>query len=218
MDVQDLSVSMDGEPRSLPEDGDEPTWASILGSPRQRRVLSMLRDRSRPLTPDELAAGLVTADPSAVSEAERESVRVDLRHRCLPKLEAAGWIERRSDGFVVDEPLPVERLDLSIPSLRDPEHPSWEEVSVLLARPIRREILSIVADQRERLTVDELAATLRKRGVSSDGGRPLSIALHHVDLPTLADVGVVEYDRDERTVAATDRLSSCIDRLDLDAR
>jgi len=211
---------MDGEPRPSSERGDELTRASILGSPRQRRILSILRDRSRPLTADELSVRLAAQGsggaPSSVTEADVGPIRRDLRHRCLPKLEAAGWIERRSDGYLVDEPLPVTTEQLSLPGLRDPDHPSWAVASVLLARPYRPEILSVVADRSRPLTVAELATALRERGAAPDDERTLSIALHHVDLPSLGDVGVVEYDRDERTVAGTDRLSSCIDRLGID--
>jgi hypothetical protein len=207
---------MDGEQHPPPRGGDGVTRASILGAPRQRRILSILREHSRPTTVDELGVRLAADAPSDATEAELEPIRADLRHRCLPKLESAGWIERCPEGYRLDEPLPLGTERLSLPPLEEPEHPSWEVASVLLARPYRQDILSIVGDRRDPLTVTELATELRGCGAFSADERNLAINLHHVDLPTLADLGVLEYDRDDRTVERTPRLLTCVDRLDLD--
>ncbi|WP_338740442.1 DUF7344 domain-containing protein [Haloplanus salilacus] len=208
---------MDGEQDSLPAAGRGLVQSSILGAPRQRRILSILRDRGRPTTVDELRARLASdgsdASPDA-TEADRRGLRTDLAHRCLPKLVAAGWIERRPEGYVVVDPLPLESERLSLPDLREPEHPSWDAASVLLARPHRQDVLSVVAGRSDGLTVSELATELRDR--VDDRDRTLRTGLHHVDLPVLADVGLVAYDPDERTVDPTPRLSTCLDRLDLD--
>lgn len=213
---------MDGGQHSSPDVRCGLVRSSILGAPRQRRILSILRERSRPTTVDELHARLASDEGEASADAtemDPRALRTDLEHRCLPKLVAAGWIERRPAGYVVADPLPLEPDRLSLPDLRDPAHPSWDAAAVLLARPRRQDVLSVVADRSDRLTVSELAATLRDRERSSttDERDPtLRTRLHHVDLPVLDDVGLVEYDPDERTVAPAPRLPTCLDRLALD--
>ncbi|MFB6122435.1 MAG: hypothetical protein ABEJ78_03135 [Haloferacaceae archaeon] len=142
---------------------------------------------------------------------------MDLRHRCLPQLEAVGWVERQPDGIVAEEPDVLDVKSLSLPALHDPEHPSWDAVSVLLARPRRTDLVSVVADQQSHITLEALGVELRARGLASrrgwpDDARDLLCTLHHVDLPKLAETGVVEYDVDERTVARTPRLMSLVDR------
>jgi hypothetical protein len=214
---------MDIEPQRHPGGGDDLERSSILGDRRQRRVLAILLDRPRPMTVGELSVHLVAradgADPSTVSEAECQSVRMDLRHRCLPKLHAAGWIERCADGVAADDPPSVETAALSLPELRDPDDPFWDIVSALLARPYRPDLVSILADRNQRVGVTELATELlaQARATVPDDGRRLAIALHHVDLPKLASVGVAKYDPDDRTVVGTSCLPQFVDWVDLDA-
>ena len=207
---------MDGEPRPLPGGRGRHERSSILADRRQRRVLSVLASASQPTTVSELCHRLATMDRDSTETAGStlESIRTDLHHRCLPSLEAAGWVERRPDGVRLDEPLFDESLPFSLPALREPDDPIWELVSALLARPYRTRLLVTIAAHDGFLTVEELAAALQGQG---DDERTLRIALHHVDLPKLAAVGPVEYDRDGRAAAPTDRLSTSLDRLGVDA-
>ncbi|MFB6301542.1 MAG: hypothetical protein ABEH78_01575 [Haloferacaceae archaeon] len=213
-----LSTSMDGTPEP-PLGGDEAPLeeSSILGDPRQRRTLSILLDRSEPITVHELGVRIAAREadvaPSDATEADSQSIRKDLYHRCLPKLQAVGWIERRSGGIIADEPLHLENGTLSLPDLREPEHPAWEAISVLLARPYRQDLASIIAERCPRIALEELTTELLTRGRvrwtrSEDA---LSSRLHHVDLPKLAEVGVVEYDAGDNVVACTSRLTSLVD-------
>jgi DNA-binding transcriptional ArsR family regulator len=192
--------------------------SAIVADPRQRRILSILESRARPTTVDELGRRLAAVehgDEAAVDDADRRSIRLDLRHRCLPSLEAVGWIDRRPDGIRLDDPLSA--VDLSLPPLRTPDDPAWPVVSALLARPSRRAILSVVADHDGHLTLTDLAAELRLRDdVQPDDDRRLPIALHHVDLPKLAAIEVIEYDPDTRTVTPTPSLAACLDRLGIE--
>jgi len=212
---------MDVEPRRQPGGGDDLERSSILGDCRQRRVLSILLDRSGPTTVHELGVQLVAraegVAPSAVAEADCRSVRLDLRHRCLPKLRSVGWIERRADGLVADESPSLGTEILSPPELRNPDNPFWEVVSVLLARPYRQDLASLLADRDRRVTVDELATELSARAppVRLPDDRHLAVALYHADLPKLASVGVVDFDSDERTAVRTDRLSQFADWANL---
>lgn len=209
---------MDGEPQPLPGGSAGLERSAILGDPRQRRILSILASQSRPTTVDELGRRLATAerdDDVAVDDADRRSVRLDLRHRCLPSLESVGWIDRRPDGLRPADPLSA--VDFSPPPLQAPDDPAWPVVSALLARPFRRVVLSVLADRDQRLTLADLTAELRVRGdvASVDDDRQLPVVLHHGDLPKLAATGVIEYDPDARAVAPAPRLTTCLDRLGL---
>jgi hypothetical protein len=193
--------------------------SAIVADPRQRRILSILESRSRPTTVDELGRRLAAAerdDGAVVDDVDPQSIRLDLRHRCLPSLESVGWIDRQPDGIRLDDPLSA--VDISTPPLGAPDDPAWPVVSALLARPSRRVILSVVADHDGRLTLTDLAVELRLRDdvVQPDDDRRLPIALHHVDLPKLAAIEVIEYDPDARTVTPTPRLAACLDRLDIE--
>jgi hypothetical protein len=90
-------------------------------------------------------------------------------------------------------------------------------VSVLLARPYRQDLASLLADRDRRATVDELATELSARAppVRLPDDRRLAVALYHADLPKLASVGVVDFDSDERTAVRTDRLSRFADWANL---
>jgi len=191
--------------------------SAIIADPRQRRILSILG--SQPMTADELGRRLAAVerdDDAVVADADRRSIRLDLRHRCLPSLEAVGWIDRRPNGIRLSDPLSA--VDISLPPLQAPDDPAWPVVSALLARPSRRAILSVVAEHDEPLSITDLAAELRLRDdvVQPDDDRRLPIALHHVDLPKLAAIGILEYDPDARMVTPAPRLATCLDRLELE--
>lgn len=211
---------MDGDQRSLLGGRNGLEQSSILADPRYRRILSILQARSEPTPVDELSRQLAVEEDDDTSAMDRRPIRIDLQHRCLPSLEAAGWIDRQSDGIYIHERRIGERVDISLPELSAPDDPAWAVVSAIFARPYRRELLSIVADA-DALTVGDLAAELRERtdgawAARSDEGRTLFLALHHVDLPKLAATGVIEYDREAKTVDSTRRLQPCLERLTID--
>lgn len=218
---------MGSEIQPLPGDDDYLMRSTILADPRQRRVLSILLDQSHPMTDRDLAVQLAAREagtPSDVTEKDHQPIRVDLHHRCLPKLEAVGWIERHPEGVVAAEQLSFGDTDLSVADLRDPDHPSWEAVAALLARPRRQDLVSIIAGQRRPFALEELATELASRGYPSwttDEGRDestLRSMLHHVDLPRLAAVGLIEYDRDEKTITCNRSLMTLVNRTGLDIR
>lgn len=213
---------MDTEPQRRPGGGDDLERASVLGDRRQRRVLSILLSRSEPATVRELGVQLVAhADgvaPSDVAESDCRPIRMDLRHRCLPKLRTVGWIERRDGGVVADESPSFGTARLSLPNLRNPDHPFWDVVSVLLARPYRQDLAALLADRSRPATVAELATELSARSTRArlPDDRHLATGLYHVDLPKLASVDVVDYDPDERTAVRTTQLRRFVDWSALD--
>lgn len=186
--------------------------ASILGDIRYRRILSILLERSRPMPPQELgtqlAARAAAVPPSETPESVSESVRIDLRHRCLPKLRRVGWVERRSDGLTATPSRLTTTEGLSLPPLQDPEHPHWEPVSTLLARPYRIAVTERLADCEQSLPLARLVDQLQEYARPSRADelperQQLRTRLYHVDLPELAAAGLVTFDAAERTVGRT---------------
>lgn len=81
-----------------------------------------------------------------------------------------------------------------------------ETVHRLLASEERRTVLRYLAGCEGTATVPELARQVTDSTESeAEGGRgDTHLRLHHVDLPKLAEAGVVEYDRDVESVRLTD--------------
>lgn len=80
---------------------------SILGHPRQRRILSLLQEWSHPITQRDLAVQLAARHgdkpPSEVTDEERQRIEIGLYHRDLPKLESTGLIDRQASLIVATE-------------------------------------------------------------------------------------------------------------------
>lgn len=219
-------MSTDRQPP--PRGGGRLEQSTVLADSRQRRILSILLGRSHPMTERELSVQLVAretgTDPADITEENHQSVRISLHHQYLPKLESAGWVEWHEEGVVAAEPLPGSDEDVSPATLLDPDHPDWDAVSALLVRPQRQDLVSVIAGGRDQLTLEELVITLTEHSHASwpaeqRGDEPaLRSTLHHVDLPKLAAVGLLEYDPDEQTITRTQALETLVDRLDLDDR
>ena len=67
----------------------------------------------------------------------------------------------------------------------------------------RRDVLCALADGRRTMSLEDLAAA-----VAQGAGEATSLVeaeLHHVHLPRLEEVGLVEYDADGRTAELTER-------------
>ncbi|MBX0286286.1 hypothetical protein EGH22_08105 [Halomicroarcula sp. F28] len=190
--------------------------ASILGDVRYRRILAILLDRFQPVPSRELSVQVAAREadipPSEVPETECESVRMELEHRYLSKLERVGWVDRTPDGLTATAPRPAPRDVLSLPSLREPEHPHWDPVSTLLARPYRIAVAALLADRQQPLALAQLAEQLREheQEYSLPARQRLRLQLYHVDLPKLADADLVEFDSAEQTVARTSLTSDII--------
>lgn len=214
-----------GDDRLDETDGGDLEQSSILANPRHRRILSVLRDRSNPVAEHELSVEIAAREggtvPSDVPEEDYQPVRTDLHHRSLPKLEAIGWIERHPGGITAAESLPFGGEGSPLPDLQDPQDLSWEAVGVLLARPRRQDIVAILVDKHRPLTLEELATKLAEHSHPSGatwgrGDDPeLLEKLHHVDLPQLTEVGLTEYDPEERTVTRTGSLLTLANRINL---
>lgn len=215
---------MGGDRVLLSGDDEDHERSSILVDSRQRLVLSILSDQSHPMAERDLSLQVTAQETgkelAELTEEEHEPIRVDLYHRCLPKLEAVGWIERCSRGVITTESFSAWERDLSTPGLQNPDHPFWEAIGALLARPRRAELISIIAD-RPRISLEGLATELAGSGPGSwtdeqrESERSLLSTLHHLDLPKLAEIGLIEYDHDEETITRTPTLLTLVNQTDL---
>lgn len=216
---------MDSEISLPPPTNDHYLASTILADETQRRLLSILQERPGPLTVRDLTIELAArergASPSAVTDADRQRFQVLAHHTYLPKLDAIGWVDRRPEGIVVAEQPSTEGGDIPLPSIQDPENEVWDAVAAVIERPYRRHVVSILVDRRQPTTLEELATDLANREGTTyptGGGSPeddLQVPLHHVDLPKLDAVGLVDYDSDEKTIAGGPLLSEVRGLLDL---
>lgn len=219
---------MSSDRQLLPGGDDYLEQSSILADPRQRRILSILRNRSQPLTERDLSVQLTAREtgraPSNITEDDHQPIQVDLYHRCLPKLESEGWITRHPAGIIAAEPLSFGDEGSTPPDVHNPTHLSWEAVGALLARPQRQDLVSIIAGQHGHLTLEELATAVTERShttwpADQRGDEPTLLStLHHVDLPKLAEVGLIKYSPEEKTLTRTASLETLVNRTDLDNR
>lgn len=88
---------------------------------------------------------------------------------------------------------------------------SVDELFDVLTEARRRSVLSILEGRRTSMDVEELAhaVAVRENGVDSDRVaettvHEVHVTLHHVHLPKLDEATLVNYDRDDRTVAPID--------------
>lgn len=83
---------------------------------------------------------------------------------------------------------------------------SESEQHRLLADERRQVVLQSLPGRGTELSLDELAAAVLEREDGESGGEQASreevaVSLHHVHLPVLDDLGVLDYDADSHRVA-----------------
>lgn len=94
-----MSRELPGAPPGAAADEDRLTTVfRLLSRPRRRRVLYVLRERGGAVAVERLAEHLLARERD--DGPGRERVEVALRHVHLPKLAAAGAVERGPDGAV----------------------------------------------------------------------------------------------------------------------
>lgn len=172
-----------------------------LADRRRRRCLEALRTHSSPVPERRLASELApaTEDDEADESAVRERVLADLVHRHLPKLDAAALVDwNRNDGTVAlasDLPMAESRFR----RLLDLDGAHWDAVVSTLASERRRAVVDVLEDAETSLAGAELARRVAAReaetspsAVPDEAVRAVRISLHHVHLPKLVRIDVVE--------------------------
>lgn len=182
-----------------------------LSDGRRRCVVRLLQDRRSPVDLRDLATQVVAAEGDRPLDSVRPydvaNVLPEFAHEHLPQLEAAGLVRWDRDAGTVTL--------TDHPALGDPkfqrivaggEDGDWDAVLAQLADGRRRVVLSVVAAHDGPVSRDEIARTTNTRapdlftgGTSTDPVEALETSLHHVHLPKLQSVGLVNYDLDAGT-------------------
>jgi DNA-binding transcriptional ArsR family regulator len=168
-----------------------------LRHPRRLRILEVLGRRTARLSLAELTTALVEGD--VPDGRTREDVRIALVHDHLPRLVDHGIVDRTDDGVALADDPPVDPDDLS----RLLDLCADEDAAALLETvvdPVRLRLLAALGGTDRPLSIDRLASRLGEDGSFDDAERA-RLALHHSHLPALADVGVLDYDRESGLVA-----------------
>lgn len=177
----------------------------VLADERRRALLPVLRQSDTPLSESRLArlvaARQIGDSPNEVATADHERVQLSLHHVHLPRLEAAGLIERADNGQVVCTEHPFwTNSDVRTLLTQDQVAPNITTMTFdLLADERRRAILTLLKDQQE-LTVKEVAEELAETPLTGQELPNVTAELAHCHVPKLADVGVVEVDSTRNTI------------------
>ena len=202
------------------------TAFDILADPRRRYLLSLLyertaADRTQP-TPhsiETLATDVAACEhgcPIVTNEQCRET-HIELVHHHVPRLSDIGVVTDETHGDTRTVALanhPILDLEWMTYFLEDPNGGSAVDEALLdrtleALQPARcRLSCAILARQHTALAVDDLAALItthendtRLVDLETSDWKPISTALRHNYLPSLAAADLVDYDRSSETVA-----------------
>ena len=188
-----------------------------LASSDCRRLLGILDELApHSLTQRHLATYLVPGHHSDVEERDsdtdvQQAIHA-LHHTHLPKLDAAGLIDRGTDRETVtitDHPaFEDDGISAAIDPDSDVSSDSLDRLFQALADGRRRTTLDVLSHQRTSIHTETLARELGAKEeaiaeseVPADKVDEILVDLSHAHLPNLADAGLIEYDPDEQTVA-----------------
>lgn len=171
----------------------------------RRAVLQSLADEGR-LSLADLATAVASrlADESTVQAGgpSTDHVATSLYHAHLHPLAEAGLIERRDDSTVALS----QSVDATVvDDLIRAGDGDWEALEAILSTERRQRVVAALASADDAVSRDRLAETLTAMARPTTDGPgavvdSIHVSLHHVDLPTLAEAGVVAYDADEESV------------------
>ncbi|MFU8868912.1 MAG: hypothetical protein ACNA7R_13490 [Natronococcus sp.] len=170
---------------------------------RRRAVLQLLRNRTEPVSDEEVAIHLAAADAGKrlldVTEDELELWRVSLRQAQFPVLEEAGLIEWDAETDTVTLSSHPALQNPKLERLVERDGVDWDEILDALAHRRRRIALSVLADYDTTLSRVALARAILEHEPGSETAFDEAVedcctTLHHVHLPKLAAAGLVSYD------------------------
>ncbi|QFU83339.1 DUF7344 domain-containing protein [Natronorubrum aibiense] len=195
------------------------TAFDVLAGPRRRSLLSVLADRSEPLSVETLATEVAVCEHGCpiVTDEQCRDIQIELVHHHVPRLLDVGLVTEHRDGDTRTITLADHRLleaDWVNYFLENPTGGSVLDEETLdltldALQPARSRLAcAVLAKQRDPLAVDDLAALIvaRKGGgrlvdLEESDWQPVATALRHNYLPSLAAADLVEYDRESNTVA-----------------
>lgn len=172
--------------------------------------MAVVLERGRPIALGELAGAVdrrceVT---SGDGESPGLSPRAALHHRHLPILVDADLVARTDRGVAPGDHRLLAAPGVDAATLRR-TGADWEALGAIYGQPRRTVAVSVLADAAPPVPVPTLAQTVAAERVGDvdPGARlvdDLAARFHHVDLPVLADAGVLTYDAGARRVTGVD--------------
>lgn len=191
----------------------------LLTHPRRLHLLSIL-DATERISVSALAEELVAVERTQSptdSGNDVSTVKTALVHAHLPLLADAGIVEFDRESQVVaaiaDRPVSSSRLS-RLSHLAAAAGDDADRLLRTLVHPTRIAAYSAIESAAESISVDEIATCIHDENAThtydDDTSHNASIedvrlSLYHSHLPALASVGVIEFDRTERTASIPDR-------------
>lgn len=172
-------------------------WYDVLRHPRRIHLLAALENGSRTL--EELVDAI-----AARESADRGEIRIALVHNHLPRLADHGILEW--DGETVSRPIERSLPVTDLSGLLEEGDRADGRTLETLVHPVRTRLYAMLAELNRPVSVEALAAELVERDGDSFSERSeAGLALYHVHLPAMADVGAIEFDPRSGTVRGPDR-------------
>lgn len=180
--------------------------------PRRRAALMALRTQGD-LPLSDLATLVAAREkaiaPSEVTSSQRDTVLTTLHHNHVPKLTETGLVVCERDGaepVVRPTMLVREGTAVDVFETAFSDGLSGEAITTLLEDPIREYVVLLLRESDSPFALADLAREVAAMGsaddqvASEEAVSSTTVSLHHIHLPKLADVGLVEYDAADRLV------------------
>lgn len=171
----------------------------------RRAVLQSLADEGQ-LSMADLATAVATRLSNESTPRDQgpstDHVATSLYHAHLHPLAEDGLIERRDDSTVAL----AQSVDAAtVDDLIRAGDGDWAALEAILGTECRQRVVAALASADGAVSRSRLAETLAAMARPTTDGPgavvdSIDVSLHHVDLPALAEAGVVRYDLDEESV------------------
>lgn len=194
----------------------EAVVARAIAQPTCRAALTVLEERGGSIEVETLARAVATETTDEGLEGspapERGDYHLLLYHSTLPRLASLGLVDWDPEAGTAElaDTSSIRALGVDVASLDEEDAVPWDALATVLATPRRKATVSVLAAGDE-LTIHGLAvAVAAEVGGVPPAERPAeevtetAIALRHVDLPKLAEVGLIEEGWDDGPIVLRD--------------
>lgn len=194
-----------------------------------RAVLGVLGEYRQPLPvtvlAEEVTAELTGKPLKEVTVEECRCRQVLLHHRTLPRLESLGLVRLHTGRTTVElgDTSPLDAFGIDLTQLGADSSFPWEALASVLGNPRRKSVLDVLAAERTS-NLEDLATAVAVREhdvppsrLSDEMVSSTTIQLYHVDLPKLAEVGLVGAEWQEGPIElCEDRLAGLTDYVEIE--
>lgn len=172
-----------------------------LSNHRRREILRALTTWRPPLSEQQLAAYLTASNHESptVRAPVPDEMRIELEHRHLPALKAAGLITWNRDEGAVETTTHPAFGDPRFERLLEIRSEDADDVFSSLAHDYRRIVLTVLQGAGTPVSRATLAQQIRQLSPDEVNGdtpdvETLTLALHHIHLPKLDENEFLDYD------------------------